>query len=208
MKYIYSPDSYNETLIENKFESYDEFLDLQLKYRSGFERILNCLANFKSIDDLINRQSFTIPKISDKDYNFYHKFSTLDSDYVFLRNNFHIENLSVEDIEQLKKMENVNMEFLNKTLYRVIFEDGEQSCYGIPKKENFVDSKSIVFEFAYDQKKCDSVPQLNQIKNFEKSVFNYLDKCFENKINIPISILSYNAITDIYYQENPNIVFK
>lgn len=208
MKYIYSPDSYDETLIENKFENYDEFLSLQLKYRAGFEKVLNGLVNFKSIDDNINHQPFSIPKIQDQGYNFYHKFSTLNSDYIFLRNNFHIEKLSLEDISALKNGEVIDIKFLNRTLYTVIFEEGDKSCYGIPMEENFVDSKSIVFEFAYDQKRCDSVQQLNQIKNFKNSISNYIDNCLNNKINIPVSILPYNAITDIYYQNNQNLVFK
>lgn len=208
MKYIYSPDSYDETLIESKFENYNEFLNLQLKYRSGFEKVLKNLVNFKSIDDNISHQSFTIPKISDSDYNFYHKFSTLNSDYIFLRNNFHIEKLSPEDISLLKNEKVIDTKFLNRTLYTVVFEEGKQCCYGIPQGENFVDSKSIVFEFSYDQKKCSSVEQLNLIKHFENSISDYISNCLNGKINIPISIISYNAITDIYYQNNQDLIFK
>ena len=71
MKYKYIPNSYDNSKIEEKFKE-DEFVELQVKYRNYLESILNKFIDFNKIDEKI-KEVINIPKVEDKEYNFYHK---------------------------------------------------------------------------------------------------------------------------------------
>ena len=98
MEYIYIPDSYNNNLMKEKFKNEEEFLNTQVLYRQKFESILEQYIDFNLIDRVIKNKNINIPTIEDTKYNFYHKYSTLNSKYIFLRNNFDVENLTKEEI--------------------------------------------------------------------------------------------------------------
>ena len=201
MKYKYIPDSFNNELISSKFKNDDEFIYSQIIYRKGFEKILNEVIDFNKINQYILSTKIDIPEAYDKEYNFYHKYSNINSKYIFLRNNFHVEKLSTEEIGQLLN-KTVDKDFYNNTLEKVIFEDGFETFYGIPMNENKALSKSIVFEFSYNQKKCTDVNQLMEIKKICEEVCNMIETELKQFTQIPISFIIYDCISNEYKNDN------
>ena len=195
MKYIYVPNSYDYTIIEEKYNN-DEFVDLQVKYRNYLENFLNNFIDFKKVDQKIN-EVINIPKNEDAEYNFYHKFSTLGSDYIYLRNNYHIENLSDDEVNVIKNNK-IDFEFLNKTISKVIFEKGDNSFFGTPILDNLGNSKGLVFEFSFNQLKLQEVKEFKMIDEIVLEITNFLKKNLGEKLNIPVSVISYNGIKDLY----------
>lgn len=198
----YIPDSYNYNILKNNKIDKNKFLKLQIKYRTEFERLLINIVDFKKIDDYIDNFKFDIPVVDDFDYNFYHKFSTLGSKYIYLRNNIHIENLSFDEINiidnSLKDNAYLDYNFLRATFKKVLYEDGEFSMFGIPLEKNLVFAKSLVFEFAYDQAEFKDVSQYNFVNDIINTIHTSLENSIEKVIDTKISIISYNAIPDIY----------
>ena len=199
MKYKYIPNSYNNSKIEEKFKE-DEFIELQVKYRNYLESILNKFIDFKKIDEKM-KEVINIPKIEDKEYNFYHKFSSLNSDYVFLRNNYHIENLSDEEIDIIRQ-DKMDFEFINKTIPKVVFETGDKSFYGTPIQKYLADSKGLVFEFSYNQLQLIDVKEYKIIKQIVKELSNVLTKTLSERLKLPVTVIEYNGINDLYKTDN------
>ena len=200
MKYKYIPDSYDYSIIEKKY-SEEDFLELQNKYRNYLEKLIKSFVNFKDVDNKI-KQVMVVPKKEDNEYNFYHKFSSLGSDYIYLRNNYHIEKLSDEEIDLLKN-DKMDYEFLRRTFNRVINEEGDKIFYGSPMLKNLVDAKGLVFEFSYDQSQLIEVNELKTIEKITKIIDKYLKDSLK-KLNIPISMVTYNGLVDLYENDNTN----
>lgn len=203
MNYIYIPDSFDYNLVHSKFTD-DEFLSLQIKYRAIIEKILKDYIDFEDIDKRINN-NVVLPKIEDLDYNFYHKFSSLNSNYLYLRNNIHIENLSMDQIEKLKN-DKADKSFIVSTLGKVLFEDGDMACYGSPRFENIVNCKGFIFEFAYDSFKINSLSDLIKIDKMIEEIKVYLKDVIENIFRLPTSIVVYKSLSNIYSLNENDIV--
>lgn len=163
LKYI--PDTYDYNLISDKFGDMNNFIMYQKKYKTLFERYLNTKIDLEKIEEYIQSQDVYIPRIKDEEYNIYHQDSKLPSGYIYVRNNYHIENLSTEKIERLKKEEIMDEDFFLSTFQEVLFEKEEKVSYGTPLQKNILDSDSIVFEFAYNLLECKDI---NQIKKLMK----------------------------------------
>ena len=68
--------------------------------------------------------------------------------------------------------------------------------------ENLVNSKTIVFEFAYDQKKCESIEQLKIINEAIDEIFALIEKQNKENINMPVSFIKYHMIPDLFYKKD------
>ena len=206
MKYKYIPDSININILEQKDLSYEKILELQIKYRESFENIIKEYIDFKDIDNLIEDLPFNIPLINDTEYNFYHKFSTLGSKYVFIRNNIHIERLEENELQIVINAINNNTlldkQFVLDTISKVMFEEGNTACYGTALPENMIKAKSITFEFAYEDYKCD-IQQGRMVKEKFSKVFKYILEKLGNYLNVEYSIIIFNGFDNIYkYTDN------
>lgn len=204
-EYKFYPNSYNYTLIKDKGIDLEHFLKLQIKYRNDFEKLLMGIFDFKKIDDYIDSFGKQIPTVNDLEYNFYHKFSLLGSKYIYFRNNIHIENLSLNEIEIINAsiINDVDLDskFLLETYSKVLYEDGDIVMFGIPLEKNEVFSKSLVFEFTYNQKEFSTVEQYNFVNEIVNVLLKSLRNSIKGVINTDISIISYNAIPDIYLND-------
>ena len=205
MNYKYMPNSFDEKLKKEKYDDDNKFLIAQIKYKELFEKIIDSFIETDQIDLYISQKNIDIPFINDDEYNFYHKYSNLKSKYIYIRNNYHVENLSKEEIDELLYSNKLDMNFINKTLNKVIFEEGDESFFGLPTNSSLADSKSIVFEFAYNQKECKSIEQLKDIEGIIKEINQFIENKLKSKINIKISFITYKAIPDIYSIEENNI---
>ena len=199
MKYNYVPDTYDRDLIKEKFKDDDEFLKCQLEYKKAFESILNKVYDFKSIDKKVNSIGFVPKPITDANF-FYHQTSTLQNNYVFLRNNFHVERLDNEDIENLKNGI-ITQDLFNRTLQDVIFEGGDATFIGKPIKKNLVKSKSLYFEFGYDVYEVDDYEFVEQIENIRDQVFEEIEEALKGKIEIPISFITNNSLSTMLSED-------
>lgn len=201
-KYNFFPDSYDINKISQLNLSKELFLQLQEQYKKSFEILLSKIFNFESIDQYINSSNIPIPKINDEEYNFYHKDSLLKSKYLFLRNNIHVENLTTNEIETINNCiidnKELDIQFLINTFKRVLYEDGDLSMFGIESKDCILNSKSIVFEFAYNQKEFTDINQIVFIDKLFEMIKGTLKSEIKKVLNSEVEVLKYNGIPDIY----------
>ena len=208
MKYIFIPDSIDKEKKEKLGMSAQDFLQCQILYKQLFEKLIFSTINASRIDDLIHKNHYNIPIVEDSGYNFYHKYSKLGSKYLFLRNNIHIERLTLEEINELKNQP--GKEFFNKTYSRVLFEslNSTSTFFGNPSLETKVLSNSLVFEFAYDLRKIRDMNDYNSINDISNAIQDYLKK-ISIKSGLNISYLEYSSIPDLYVLDDGNeLLFK
>ena len=207
-KYNFYPDSYDINKISQLNLSEELFLRMQEQYKKSFEILLSKIFNFESIDKYIDSSNILIPTIDDEEYNFYHKNSFLKSKYLFLRNNIHIENLTVNEIETINNCiianKELDIQFLINTFKRVLYEDGDLSMFGIESKECVLNSKGIVFEFAYNQKEFTDINQIVFIDKLFEIIERTLKKEIKKVLNEEVEVLKYNGIPDIYIFSKDN----
>ena len=201
MGYRFYPLSFDMQLVQEKFANESDFLKCMALYKQGFERFLSRFIPFEQIDSFIEKQGVFIPKVDDLESNFYHKFSTLGSDYIYLRNNFHVENLDIDDIMDLFTRESIPVSFYERTFKKVVFEKGDVSFFGIPCDETKALSQSLVFEFAFKQTECQTLEQLNSIRKIRDQVFQVLEDANQKELKIATSYLTYNMIPNIFKGE-------
>jgi len=210
MGYRFIPDSYDYDSISKLNNSGFNVLELQIYYKQSLEKLLGSLFSFSSIDKYIEGLQNQIPIIKDENYNFYRKYSCLNSRYVYLRNNIHIERLTEEEIyilrDNLYHGNLLDFDFIYSTLSRVIFENGDYVFYGNPIMKNLVKSQSIVFEFAYNGLKCQTVEQYEQIQRAFSLIFEKTNEIISKKLNIPLSMVIYDSIPDNYKIESNNVI--
>lgn len=183
----------------------DELLNYRIAYKQLAEKIISSIINFSIIDEYISNNNYDVPAVSDFDYNFYHKFSSLGSKYMFLRNNIHIERLTADEIKEL--INNPTRDFFQKTYRKVLFESENNSntFFGSPRPKTEVKANSLVFEFAYDMKKTNSMNQINQIDALVIEFKKFVEE-ISQKIGVETSFLEYNAIPDIFLPDNEKII--
>lgn len=203
MKYIYIPNSISKNKINEKFKNEDEYIEYQFKYRNLLETIILQYIDEKIIIDIMSN----IPKCDDTYYNFYHKKTLFKNGYLFLRNNIHVENLNAEELQQLSTLEisfnNEIVDFINKTLLRVIYESDGASCYGVLIDKNIVGPNRLVFELAYDFKKCNIIEQHQAFESFDK-IYNYLTQSLE-KCKIKFALVRYDMMPNLYFSEDNEV---
>lgn len=202
---IYNPNTYDASLFKEKNLTLDNILPLQVKYRESIEKEFMKYFDFKSIDkDFIDIGCFPL---EDTDYNFYHKYSTLGSNFVYLRNNYHIERLDIEEINYIKKCitnnEDLSLEFLSNTAERILIEQYNGDIfYNNITSENSVTAKSLVFEFSYDVFKFTEVGQFKKADRIVKDKIKEIQEAFKDKLYYPVNGITYKGNPDIFKEEN------
>lgn len=198
MEYKFIPDTFDYEIIKHKFGSFDRFTTSQILYKQRFEKIL---ASLLDIDKLQALADVEIPVIEDSNANFYRKFSMFNDPYIYVRNNYNVERLTTEEISVLENSTEISRDFLMRTFEKVMYEEGDFTFYGTPRRETECPSKSIVFEFAYDQVKCTSIEQLMIIEVIIEKRETMISDKMQN-INIPCSFVVYKGIPKIYPLDN------
>ncbi len=198
--YIFNPNTYNENQVEKLGIDNETFLLYQIKYRESIERLFKQFYDFNKVDRVLS--NLNTPKINDHEYNFYHKFSTLESNYLFFRNNYHIEKLNNEELDLIKSCIFDNQylpnSFIMKTANKVLFESGDFTTFNYFTSNNQVPSKSFVFEFAYELNKCETLEQIKNIDKMISTIFKELKGIFSSKLEVPLSYVIYIASPDIF----------
>lgn len=193
MEYKYLPNTFNFQSILLRFGTIERFTELQIKYKQQFEHLLFPILKIDELQAIIQSASTTIPVIDDAAANFYRAHSMLQNPYIYVRNNYHIEALTDEELETLNSQNDISPEFFKSTFDRVLFEEGDIIFYGTPRDETMCRAKCIAFEFAYDQVKCESVEQLVKIEKVIARCKEALERNMQSA-NIPVSLMIYNGI--------------
>lgn len=108
-----------------------------------------------------------------------------------MRNNYKVENLSKLELEMLEGTPKT--EFFLNTYGKVMFESGDVVFYGIPNDVTKAQARSITFEFAYDQVKCQSVEELRLIEDSINRCRDIIATRLKSQ-SIPVSFVIYNGI--------------
>ena len=204
---IYLPNSYNIKKIKETFENMDSFTKYQRKYQRLMGYLLRNLIDIELIDKYMDG----IPKCKDSEYNFYHNKEVLNSDYLFLRNNIHVENLNESELKLLNEISEKDdyIPFLNQTMFRVIGEDNNVSCYGYDLYENMVESYNLIFELAYNMAKFENMEQTKQVNGAYDKIKMELDGKLIKHFRIGISLVKYSMMPDLFIENGKkNVVIK
>lgn len=200
-RYEFVPNTFNFDKVKLLGINEENFLALQIKYKQLFERFIISKLDFSNILSQLKEKKY--PIVNDKKYNFYRKYSLLDNDYIYLRNNIHIENLTIDEIKELAS-ENVGIDFIKKTYSKVLFEDGDYVFLGQPSDESKVLSQSIMFELAIDYadlEDLDLIAQLeNIVKSFKDNTTQY-GKDISKLLGVPnmaVSVRFYDAMPEYF----------
>lgn len=198
--YKYIPDTHDQRKIDGRFSDNEEFVKTQKEYKSLFENYLYDELNFEAINLYVMSRRLDIPVIQDHDYNFYHDGSGLRNQYIYVRNNYHVERLSDEDLETLRSG-NADEEYLKRTMASVLFEEPDKAFFGPATLDYLADSESIVFEFAFDQKRVETIEELNKIKLLKEDSFKVIGDQMQKSLQIPVSFFTYNGIPEMFKKE-------
>lgn len=200
----------NENLIKSKNISLEEYVILKKAYKQLFEIYLQNKIDLKLYDNKI--------KNSDLDFGIGHPNKSnvindlgeyLRLDYIYIINDFFIEKLSINDLNELRKVYqekkyNLNtIKMIEKTYKEVLnnnFVNGKyvnepfNRCYGPMMPKNFALSDSLVIKiiFGKNTKQYDDAKYLVNAKaktNFLNILSNDLKKEIEEKLGIRVTIL-------------------
>lgn len=191
MDYKYIPDTFDWEKIIRMFGSKEKFLETQIKYKKGFEKVLAQFLDIEEINGVFSSLKICVPRIEDSKTNIYRNYSMFACPYVYVRNNYKVENLSKLELEMLEGTPTT--EFFLNTYGKVMFESGDVVFYGIPNDVTKAQARSITFEFAYDQVKCQSVEELRLIEDSINRCRDIIATRLKSQ-SIPVSFVVYNGI--------------
>ena len=178
----------------------EQFLSLQVKYKQLFERMVISQIDFSSVEQRLHDSHY--PIVNDNDYNFYRKYSTLGSNYIYFRNNIHIERLTEEEIKELTS-ETINMDFLRNTYEKVLYEDGDITFLGDPSDSTRVPSKSIILELAVDFKEIQDLESALLIDDIVEDYKDYCNQVCANKVAEILGV-TIQDVAGSYYSATPD----
>lgn len=185
-------------------EDKTKYYEIVKKYKYLFEYYLSSIINFSKYDKLIEASNLYIGK--NKKYKALNAY--INSDYLFLINNFFVEKLSVDDLKLISNFDqdvisNELMELIKRTYKDIIkdnYYEGEytdktyQVCYGPIIPENFVDNDSLVFKIYYgrnlkDFAKDDFIKIHKEQLNFFKQLINEIKRDIMDNFSVKCEIL-------------------
>ena len=88
-------------LIDKDDHLTDRYLEAQAVYKAAFSQYLIKAANFGQYEKGLNESGYTFVPAKYENQNVYQRYGSLDSRFFFIRNNFHIERLSTDDLKTL-----------------------------------------------------------------------------------------------------------
>ena len=200
----------NENLIKSKNISLEEYVILKKAYKQLFEIYLQNKINLKSYDNKIKHSDLDCGSGHPNKSNVINDLGEyLRLDYIYIINDFFIEKLSINDLNELRKVYqekkyNINtIKMIEKTYKEVLnnnFVNGKyvnepfNRCYGPMMPKNFALSDSLVIKiiFGKNTKQYDDAKYLVNAKaktNFLNILSNDLKKEIEEKLGIRVTIL-------------------
>lgn len=202
--------NYNENLIKSKNISLEEYGILKKTYKQLFEIYLQNKIDLKLYDNKIKNSDLDFGKGYPTKSNLINDLGEyLGLNYIYIINDFFIEKLSINDLNELRKVYqekkyNINtIKMIEKTYKEVLnnnFVNGKyvnepfNRCYGPVIPKNFALSDSLVIKiiFGKNTKQYDDEEYLVNAKaktNFLNILCNDLKKEIEENLGIKVTIL-------------------
>ena len=174
-----------------------EYWKLVAIYRYYLEIYLKDILKLKEYDDLISTSKLVFDILPKEKQDIYQKWSNMELNYIYLRNNIYIENLNNEEIETLKN-NCITFEFIENTYQKVIRPNVEENCasinYGPDSKKFQASPNSIVLGIRYLDGSNGNSDMERTLNRIEKDIFiENLAVQLENKdSNMLIKVIQYN----------------
>ncbi|MGL4697377.1 hypothetical protein [Enterococcus larvae] len=191
-------------------ETFDQVYTM---YRKVFENYLIGQLDISDFDQKLQDSSLGYSPVEESEQTIYQKDSSLDTTYIYLRNNLHIERLSTEELEIFRNLKG-DPEFLENDKLKAIVEssypkviplydreDKELETSYDPSGNPSVLNRALVFEVAY---KVDFDGQGNIIdRENEAAKKEYLETiiipemtaAFSHKLgDVPVAVLINDVI--------------
>lgn len=164
-------------IINDDFTNYERLAE---KYKLLFTKYLESKIDFKKYDDKLFNSDLDFGVMPKEYQNEYQKESYLNLKYIYIRNNFYIEKLNVDDIKYLYNINidiNFNQDitdFIERT-YRDVINDNYKhgkyvekttTCYGAFIPDNIVNSNAlaICIQYGKNNKKYSDKEYLDNLK--------------------------------------------
>ena len=198
-------------IIDNNFANYEQLVEI---YKLLFTKYLEFKIDLKKYDDRILNSDLDFGIMPDSNKSTYQRRSFLNLNYIYIRSNFYIEKLDLEDIKFLNNV-NVNnfslsqdiINFIERTYKDVIndnyrhgkYVDNTNTCYGAFIPDNIVDSKllAICIQYGKNNKQYSDKEYLknSKLKNvFLKNLAMELKIDFKENLNMDIAVLIRNFV--------------
>ena len=111
---------------ENDFN--DRFYTLYINYKILLEKYLLKKLSLKEMDDMISDSGLFFVAVKNDDMDMYQMMSTLNLNYIYLRNNLNVDKLSMTDIDvivnlndkDLSKPSNMLFDLIERTFKNVL----------------------------------------------------------------------------------------
>ena len=210
----------NDLLVQKGFkidEDDNNYFKLLNKYKKLFEEYLKEKLPLELINDNMKKSNLKFVPIKKEDMDFYQITSTMNLDYIYLRNNLYIEKLNKEDLDFLSKKDNLDdetKEFIKRTYQTVInaYENDEKRIifYGPENSKHLCDSTDVVLGIRYNEFEVNGMSDEEFQKNFlEKlrliaQVSTLLEIAAPNELGSQVKVIQYNELS-IMKKYNSNI---
>jgi len=208
---VYPQITNNDLLVEKGFkidEDNNEYFKLLNKYKKLFEEYLKEKLPLELIDDNMKKSDLKFVPIKKENMDFYQITSTMNLDYIYLRNNLYIEKLSKEDLEFLSKKDKLDEEskdFIKRTYQTVInpYENDEKRIifYGPENEKHLCDSTDVVLGIRYNEFETNGMSDEEFQKNFIEQlrliaqVSTLLEIASPNELGSVVKVIQYNELS-------------
>jgi len=184
----------------------DKYFKLLNSYKSFFEQYVKEILPLELIDKNMKGSDLNFDKIKDEDKDFYQSTSTMNFSYIYLRNNFYVEKLSLEDIEFLmskNEFDNDVREFIKRTYKNIInpYEEEKTVFYGPENQGYMCNSTDVVIGIRYDEFEQGTLSDsefeerfFNQ-KRLVKQLSTVLEIAGPSQFNMNIRCIHYNEFS-------------
>ena len=211
IEFVYPQIINNDLLVQKGFKIDDEenlYFKLLNKYKKLFEEYLKEKLPLELIDDNMKKSDLKFVPIKKEDMDFYQITSTMNLDYIYLRNNLYIEKLSKEDLDFLSKKDSLDeesKEFIKRTYQIVInpYENDEKRIifYGPENEKHLCDSTDVVLGIRYNEFEQNGMSDDEFQKNFMEQlrliaqVSTLLEIASPNELGSEVKVIQYNELS-------------
>lgn len=208
----------NDLLVEKGFKIDDdnsEYFKLLNNYKKLFESYLKDKLPLQLIDDNMKSSDLKFVPVKEEDMDFYQISSTMGLNYIYLRNNLYIENLSKEDLEifyTLETFDDKAKEFIKRTYLTVInpYDEKRIIFYGPENSKHLCDSTDVVLGIRYNEFEINGMSDEEFQKNFLEQlrlisqVSTLLEIASPNELGSNVKVIQYNELS-IMKKYNANV---
>ena len=222
------PNRYDQTLLK-KLNLLDDNNDINKNYiiiastyKYLLEKMLVKELNLKQYDDTLKSSNLNFKQVDEKNMDIYQYYSNMNLEYIYLRNNIYIENLTNEERQVILNKYNSNnlelddatLNFINNTYVKVIMSphsDAYIPTYEIyhvsPNPKFSVVNTQLILGVRYDEfynKGLDDDTWNEMYMQREKFIYDLINDMNSNLQNKNITVLRYTEYA-VKVKKNDNV---